>query len=104
MCHDFTILVLDLGCVLANYTTKNTVGLSTSQITSVLDSPDWHNYEKGQTFQQDCYNKACNASSLTVDRSWRGCIIMVLTLLRWGVGGRGVITAMAMNAVQRQNI
>ncbi|KAM0192266.1 hypothetical protein ACHAPI_008440 [Fusarium lateritium] len=64
---EFTALVLDLGGVLANYTTKNTVGLSTSQIASAFDSPYWHDYERGQVGQQECYDKICNTFGIDLE-------------------------------------
>ncbi|KAM0261743.1 hypothetical protein ACHAPA_009638 [Fusarium lateritium] len=67
MRREFTALVLDLGGVLANYTTKNTVGLSASQITSALDSPYWHDYERGQVDQQECYEQICNAFGIDLE-------------------------------------
>ncbi|KAG9495654.1 hypothetical protein J7337_012208 [Fusarium musae] len=55
--QEYTAVVLDLGRVLVNYTTKNTVGLSSSQIASALDSPGWHGYERGKISEQQAYDK-----------------------------------------------
>jgi FMN phosphatase YigB (HAD superfamily) len=57
--QEYTTLVLDLGGVLANYTTKNTVGLPGRQIKAALDSPYWHDYERGRTSDHECYESIC---------------------------------------------
>ncbi|KAM0281758.1 hypothetical protein ACHAO9_010601 [Fusarium lateritium] len=77
---EFATLVLDLGGVLANYTIKNTVGLSASQIASALDSPYWHDYERGQASQQECYEEICNAFGIDLE-TW----IEALEQMREGV-------------------
>ncbi|KAM0432696.1 hypothetical protein ACHAQK_009548 [Fusarium lateritium] len=78
---EFTTLVLDLGGVLANYTTKNTVGLSASHITSALDSPDWYDYERGRTSQQECYAKVCKTFGLDLE-TWTEALEQMREALR----------------------
>ncbi|KAJ4094116.1 hypothetical protein NW760_014452 [Fusarium oxysporum] len=64
---NYTAVVLDLGRVLVNYTTKNTVGLSSSQIASALDSPGWHDYERGNISEQKAYEKVTRDSKIDLE-------------------------------------
>ncbi|KAM0551185.1 hypothetical protein ACHAPJ_008527 [Fusarium lateritium] len=52
-----TTLVLDLHGVLATYVGKGDTGLSTSQVKAALDSPFWHDYERGKISKDECYEK-----------------------------------------------
>ncbi|KAJ4128934.1 hypothetical protein NW768_007459 [Fusarium equiseti] len=65
--QEYTTLVLDLGGVLATYSTKNTVKVPASLIKSALDSPDWYDYEKGLTSQDECYTKICKEFGVDVE-------------------------------------
>ncbi|RBR24506.1 uncharacterized protein FIESC28_02702 [Fusarium coffeatum] len=65
--QEYTTLVLDLGGVLVNYSTKNTVKVSASLIKSALDSPDWYDYEKGLTSEDDCYTKICKEFGIDLE-------------------------------------
>ncbi|KAH7154595.1 HAD-like domain-containing protein [Fusarium sp. MPI-SDFR-AT-0072] len=60
----YAAVVLDLGRVLVNYTTKNTVGLSSSQIANALDSPGWHDYERGKISEQEAYDRVTRDSKI----------------------------------------
>ncbi|RSL44801.1 hypothetical protein CEP54_014532 [Fusarium duplospermum] len=52
----FSSLVLDLGGVLLLYSAKNVETLSPRQISNALDSPIWHDYERGKVSPKSCYN------------------------------------------------
>jgi HAD superfamily hydrolase (TIGR01549 family) len=75
----YTTVVLDLGRVLVNYTTKNTVGLSSSQIASALDSPGWHDYERGKISEREAYDRVTRDSKIDLE-TW----IQVLEQMRYG--------------------
>ncbi|KAM5372408.1 hypothetical protein ACJA88_009157 [Fusarium oxysporum] len=64
---NYTAVVLDLGRVLVNYTTKNTLGLSSSQIASALDSPAWHEYERGKLPEQEAYDRVTRDSKIDLE-------------------------------------
>ncbi|KND91979.1 hypothetical protein TOPH_03496 [Tolypocladium ophioglossoides CBS 100239] len=53
----YTDLLLDIGGVLISYSTKNNTALPPRTIKTVLDSPHWHEYEKGKLSRQQCYDK-----------------------------------------------
>ncbi|KAJ4258005.1 hypothetical protein NW762_008142 [Fusarium torreyae] len=55
--HAYTTLVLDLHGVLATYLGKSDVSLSISQVKAALDSPFWHDYERGKISKDECYEK-----------------------------------------------
>ncbi|KAF4331905.1 hypothetical protein FBEOM_14314 [Fusarium beomiforme] len=57
----YTTLVLDLGGVLIKYSASNTVGLTSSRIKSALDSPYWHEYERGTLSKHDAYKQVTEA-------------------------------------------
>lgn len=59
MCQEYTTLILDLGGVLANFTTKNNVGLRSSLIKAALDSSYWNDYESGRATEAECYENIC---------------------------------------------
>lgn len=65
--QEYTTLVLDLGGVLANYSTKNAFKLPASLIKSALDCPDWHDYEKGLTSEAECYVKICKEFNIDLE-------------------------------------
>ncbi|KAH7174881.1 HAD-like domain-containing protein [Fusarium flagelliforme] len=65
--QEYTTLVLDLGGVLAIYSTKNAFKLPASLIKSALDCPDWHDYEKGLTSEAECYAKICKEFSIDLE-------------------------------------
>lgn len=65
--QEYNTLVLDLGGVLVNYSTKSTVKVSTSLIKSALDSPDWYAYEKGLTSEDECYTKICKEFGIDLE-------------------------------------
>ncbi|KAF5581070.1 hypothetical protein FPANT_9074 [Fusarium pseudoanthophilum] len=58
---NYSSVVLDLGSVLLNYSSKNTVGLTSTQIKSALDSPYWHEYERGKVSKQEAYEQVSQA-------------------------------------------
>jgi FMN phosphatase YigB (HAD superfamily) len=64
---NYTTVVLDLGGVLLNYTSKNTVGLTSTQIKSALDSPYWHEYERGGVSRQEAYEQVSQAFKIDLD-------------------------------------
>ncbi|KAF5692434.1 hypothetical protein FDENT_2956 [Fusarium denticulatum] len=64
---NFTTVVLDLGGVLINYSSKNTVGLTSTQIRSNLDSPYWHEYERGKLSKQGAYEQVCQAFNIDLE-------------------------------------
>ncbi|KAF5553639.1 hypothetical protein FMEXI_2288 [Fusarium mexicanum] len=66
-CPNYTTVVLDLGGVLINYNSKNTVGLTSTQIKSALDSPYWHEYEKGKVSNQKAYEQISQAFNIDVE-------------------------------------
>ncbi|KAH7239996.1 HAD-like domain-containing protein [Fusarium redolens] len=78
-CLSYTTVVLHLGRVLVNYTTKNTVGLSSSQIASALDSPGWHDYERGKISEREAYDRVTRDSKIDLE-TW----IQVLEQMRYG--------------------
>ncbi|RMJ13316.1 hypothetical protein CDV36_006998 [Fusarium kuroshium] len=55
----FSSLVLDLGSVLLLYSAKNVKTLTPRQISNALDSPIWHDYERGKVSQMTCYDAIC---------------------------------------------
>ncbi|KAF4969144.1 hypothetical protein FSARC_3581 [Fusarium sarcochroum] len=67
--HDYTTLILDLGGVLATYTAGNNAGLSASQVKAALDSPAWHDYERGKISKDDCCKKITQTFNLDLE-SW----------------------------------
>ncbi|KAF4943596.1 hypothetical protein FGADI_13301 [Fusarium gaditjirri] len=76
----YAAVVLDLGRVLVNYTTMNTVGLSSSQIVSALDSPSWHDYERGEISEQKAYDRATRDSRIDLE-TWT----QALEQIRYGM-------------------
>lgn len=53
----FEYLVLDLGGVLLEYSTLGNNILPNRTVKTILDSPIWHEYEKGKLSQQECYDR-----------------------------------------------
>lgn len=52
----YTDLVLDIGGVLLSYSTDGKgIALKPRTIKHALDSPPWHDYERGELSQQQCY-------------------------------------------------
>ena len=51
----YTNLVLDLGGVLFNYTSSFSAPISPYDFKTMLESPTWFAYERGELTQQDCY-------------------------------------------------
>ncbi|KAF9773832.1 hypothetical protein IL306_008270 [Fusarium sp. DS 682] len=76
----YVAIVLNLGEVFINYTTKNTVGLSPSQIASALDSPGWHDYERGNISELDACERIARDFKIDLD-TW----IQALEQIRYGV-------------------
>ncbi|KAL5586790.1 hypothetical protein FOBRF1_016660 [Fusarium oxysporum] len=64
---NYTTVVLDLGGVLINYGAKNTVGLTSTQIKSALDSPHWYEYERGKVSKQDAYDQVTQAFNIDLE-------------------------------------
>ncbi|RGP73131.1 hypothetical protein FLONG3_6447 [Fusarium longipes] len=60
MQHKYSTLVLDLGNVLVNYKAPNIIDLSGRQMKAALDSPYWHDYERGRTSKRECYESVCS--------------------------------------------
>ncbi|KAJ3456210.1 hypothetical protein MRS44_016233 [Fusarium solani] len=56
---NFSSLVLDLGGVLLLYSANNVKTLTSRQISNALDSPIWHDYERGKVSKQSCYDDIC---------------------------------------------
>ncbi|KAI8653792.1 hypothetical protein NCS56_01334300 [Fusarium sp. Ph1] len=55
----FSSLVLDLGGVLLLYSANNVKTLTPRQISNALDSPIWHDYERGKISKKSCYDTIC---------------------------------------------
>ncbi|EXA29214.1 hypothetical protein FOVG_19257 [Fusarium oxysporum f. sp. pisi HDV247] len=64
---NYTTVVLDLGGVLINYSSKNTVGLTSTQIKSALDSPYWHEYERGKVSKQEAYEQVTQTFNIDLE-------------------------------------
>ncbi|KNB19738.1 hypothetical protein FOXG_16945 [Fusarium oxysporum f. sp. lycopersici 4287] len=64
---NYTTVILDLGGVLINYSSKNTVGLTSTQIKSALDSPYWYEYEKGKVSKQKAYEQVSQAFNIDLE-------------------------------------
>ncbi|KAL2674193.1 hypothetical protein Neosp_012643 [[Neocosmospora] mangrovei] len=56
---NFSSLVLDLGGVLLLYSANNVKTLTPRQISNALDSPIWHEYERGKVSKEFCYEAIC---------------------------------------------
>lgn len=56
---NFSSMVLDLGGVLLLYSANNVKTLAPRQISNALDSPIWHDYEKGKLSKEYCYDAIC---------------------------------------------
>lgn len=56
---NFSSLVLDLGGVLLLYSANNVKTLTSRQISNALDTPIWHDYERGKVSKQSCYDDIC---------------------------------------------
>ncbi|KAH7475970.1 hypothetical protein FOMA001_g11742 [Fusarium oxysporum f. sp. matthiolae] len=69
----YTALVLDLGGVLINYSANNTIGLTSSRIKSALDSPYWHEYERGTLSEHDAYKQVTEAFNIDLE-TWTKAI------------------------------
>ncbi|CAF3468625.1 unnamed protein product [Fusarium graminearum] len=67
MCQEYTTLILDLGGVLANFTTKNNVGLRSSLIKAALDSSYWNDYESGRATEAECYENICQEFNIDIE-------------------------------------
>ncbi|XWW95444.1 hypothetical protein V2A60_003403 [Cordyceps javanica] len=72
MPHGYTALVLDLGGVLFSTPDVN-VGLSKRKLANALDSPAWHDYERGILPKSDCYEKVATAFDLDLG-AWAAAI------------------------------
>ena len=70
---EYTHLLLDIGGVMISYSPKDAPILPTRTITSVLDSPSWHEFERGNLSQSQCYHAACEAFNLKVE-VWEACM------------------------------
>lgn len=68
----YTALVLDLGGVCFS-TPKLDVGLPPRKIANALDSPPWHEYERGKLSQLACYKQVASMFGLEVD-TWANAI------------------------------
>lgn len=68
----YTTLVLDLGGVFFS-TPRLDVGLSQRRIANALDSPQWHEYERGKLSQLACYKQIATTFGLDVD-TWANAI------------------------------
>ncbi|CCT74250.1 uncharacterized protein FFUJ_10293 [Fusarium fujikuroi IMI 58289] len=64
---NYTTVIFDLGGVLLNYSSKNTVGLTATQIKSALDSPYWHEYERGKVSKQEAYEQVTQAFKIDLE-------------------------------------
>lgn len=67
MCQEYTTLILDLSGVLANFTTKNNVGLRSSLIKAALDSSYWNDYESGRATEAECYENICQEFNIDIE-------------------------------------
>lgn len=73
---NYSSLAVDLGDVLLLYSTRNIIGLSSRRIKNVLESPSWHDYERGEVSQQDCFNAVTETFGLTMG-SWRQAMMQM---------------------------
>ncbi|QPC59591.1 hypothetical protein HYE67_001822 [Fusarium culmorum] len=73
MRHEYTTLILDLGGVLANFTTKNNVGLRSSLIKAALDSSYWDDYESGRATEAECNENICHEFNIDIE-TWTGAL------------------------------
>lgn len=79
--RNYTSLVLDLGGVLASYYSPRSSGLSRRQIQNGLDSPWWHDYERGLISQNQC-NEALT-ENLKLDRHmWTTALAKMMDTLQ----------------------
>ncbi|RSM04539.1 hypothetical protein CEP52_006756 [Fusarium oligoseptatum] len=56
---NFSSLALDVGGVLLFYSASNIKTLTPRQISNALDSPIWHDYERGKISKKICYDRIC---------------------------------------------
>ncbi|RSL88708.1 hypothetical protein CEP51_001632 [Fusarium floridanum] len=56
---NFSSLALDVGGVLLFYSASNIKTLTPRQISNALDSPIWHDYERGKVSKKICYDRIC---------------------------------------------
>ncbi|QPC70957.1 hypothetical protein HYE68_001709 [Fusarium pseudograminearum] len=73
MRQEYTTLILDLGGVLANFRTKNNVGLKSSLIKAALDSSYWNDYESGRATETECYENICQEFNIDIE-TWTGAL------------------------------
>jgi HAD superfamily hydrolase (TIGR01509 family) len=77
----YTSLAVDLGGVLLLYSTMNVTGFSPSQIKNALDSPGWHEYERGKTSQKECHDTVAETFGLTTE-SWKQAVMLMTERLQ----------------------
>ncbi|RTE82370.1 hypothetical protein BHE90_003064 [Fusarium euwallaceae] len=56
---NFSSLALDVGGVLLFYSASNIKTLTPRQLSNALDSPIWHDYERGKVSKKICYDRIC---------------------------------------------
>lgn len=69
----YTHLLLDVGGVLLSYSSGSNTLLPPRTIKSVIDSPYWHDYERGKTSQKQCYDSVCREFNLETE-IWEECM------------------------------
>lgn len=60
----YSHLLLDIGGVLISYNPGSNTILPSRTIKSVVDSPHWHQYERGKLSQKQCYDGVCGEFNL----------------------------------------
>ncbi|KAL6857405.1 hypothetical protein ACO1O0_004840 [Amphichorda felina] len=77
----YTSLVLDLGGVLASYSPPNNSGLSRRQVQNGLETPWWHDYERGLISREQC-NKAVTTHLQFDEAKWAATLAQMMADLR----------------------
>ncbi|PHH78442.1 hypothetical protein CDD80_6849 [Ophiocordyceps camponoti-rufipedis] len=83
--HEYTSLVLDLGGVFAIYSPQvQSTSLTTRQIQNVLDSPCWHEFERGIISREECYAQLTATFKIHLD-DWQLVIKLMVEELKINV-------------------